>query len=167
MPVAAGKAVSESLQLFLRVKHPGIDPDEISRTFDLHPEYANKAGVTVTASGVKKLYSESYWLASLPLRSIQEIALQISQKEPFSPTADSLSTRLRSLRLGHETGIAGMQVIFSLRTLDAQSGFIKRIIGEGGSVTLVLQRADRDVPFSVSPLLSRRLADLEIGLEID
>jgi hypothetical protein len=60
-----------------------------------------------------------------------------------------------------------MQVVHWLRAFDSQRDFIRRINDEGGSVTVVLQRPDRDVPFNLTPELSRRLAEIEVALEID
>jgi hypothetical protein len=156
----------DGLQLFLRVKHPGIDPADISRELNVEPEYANRAGASVSERGVKRLYSESYWLASLPVRSIQELASWASSSG-LKPSAPSTAAQLSSLRSAHATGVHGMQILLWLKTLEARASFLKRLNDEGGSITLVVQRPDRDAPFVVSPAVSQRLAQLEIGLEIE
>ncbi|HYM36188.1 MAG TPA: hypothetical protein VET48_12365, partial [Steroidobacteraceae bacterium] len=53
------------VEMFLRIKHPSIDPQEITEVLGLQPEHATKAGLETSAKGVKRLFSESYWLAHL------------------------------------------------------------------------------------------------------
>ena len=153
------------VQLYLRVKHPGIDPADLTHEFGLQPEHAVQAGAAVSDTGLRKLHTESYWLAALPTQSLQELTAWT--KQVSSLPQQSIAVNLRSLRLSHATGIDGMQILIWLRTLEAQRDLIQRINSEGGSVTVVVQRPDRDVPFNLSPHLAQRLAELEIALEID
>jgi hypothetical protein len=172
MKSTARKSEPARMQLFLRIKHPHIDPAEISRALELEPEYANKAGTSVSAGGVKKIHSESYWLGALPVPSFKELtawtapaplfdARELATRESDAP--GKLSARL----LSQVAGLYDMQIILWLKKLDAHKRFIKLIIDEGGTITIVLQRADRTAPLTIGPGLAKRLADLEIRLEID
>jgi hypothetical protein len=167
MTSPARKSEAASIQLFLRIKHPHLDPVEITRALELEPEYANKAGPAVSARGIKKIHSESYWLAALPVASLGDLrewaasALTAHVRNPAKPT------KFAALRLAQAAGIYDMHLIHWLERLESQSKFIKKIVDDGGTVTLVLQRRDRETPLIVGPALSRRLADLEVRLEID
>ena len=163
----ARKPESPRIQLFLRIKHPHIDPDDISRALKLEPEYANKAGTGVTAKGTKKIHAESYWLAELPVPSIRELASWAARSRADISLSPSITSSLRSVRLTRFAGLYDVQILLWLKQLDDHAAFLKTVVDEGGVVTLVLQRPDRDAPLNIGPLLARRLADLEIGLEID
>jgi hypothetical protein len=49
----------------LRIRHPSIDPDEITRTLGIQPQHSWKAGDTRRAAQGQRLegnYRESYWI---------------------------------------------------------------------------------------------------------
>jgi hypothetical protein len=163
----ASKADKSRVEFFLRVKHPTIDPKEITERLELTPEYANMAGAAVSASGVKKLYSESYWLASIPIPSWKDLAAKVVHDADLPSRSILLRPKLPSMRLAHAAGTHDALMMMWLRTIETRSAFVKKIVDEGGSVTLVMQRADRNTPLSFGPALLRCLADLEIGIEID
>jgi hypothetical protein len=172
MKSTARKSEPARMQLFLRISHPHIDPAEISRALLLEPEYSNKAGSSVSAGGVKKIHSESYWLAVLPVPSLKELFAWTAPARFFdageTAARESVAPgKLPARYLSQVAGFYDMQVILSLKKLDGHKSFIKRIINEGGTITIVLQRADRAAPLTIGPDLAKRLADLEIRLEID
>jgi hypothetical protein len=54
------------IQLLLRIRHPAIDPEEISTTLDLEPEHCFKAGDSRAAPAEGLFFgrhTQSYWLA--------------------------------------------------------------------------------------------------------
>ncbi len=59
-------------RLFLRIRHPTMDPREITRALAIEPIQTVAAGA-VTESGVHRLHSESYWIAQLPVASMREL----------------------------------------------------------------------------------------------
>lgn len=167
MKNAAKKVESSRIQLFLRIKHPEIRPDEITNTLKIDPEHATQAGASVSDKGVKRIHSESYWLAALPTPTIKELTSWVAPPSMYEPGETTPSARASLLRRAHTAGFYDIQLILWLKKLDAHVDFIKRLVETGGTITLVLQRPNRDAPFSMGPSLARRLADLEIALEVD
>jgi hypothetical protein len=156
------KSVEPTFQLFLRIKHPVLDPDEVTEAIGLQPEHAIKAGRSVSRSGVERLHSESYWIASLRTLGDEDPTPGDPLLARMTPSqAQLLMKRFMSDMAGYDAFI-----LLWLRRLGEQQALLKRINDEGGSVTLVIQRADHDRPVSVRQSLLR-LAELGIGLEID
>lgn len=156
------KSAEPTFQLFLRIKHPVLDPDEVTETIGLQPEHAVKAGRSVSRSGVERLHSESYWIASLRTLWDEDPAPGDPLLARMAPSqAQLLMKRFTMDASGYDAFI-----LLWLRRLGEQQALLKRINDEGGSVTLVIQRADHDRPVSVRESLLR-LAELGIGLEID
>jgi len=156
------KSIEPTFQLFLRIKHPALDPDVVTEAIGLQPEHAVKAGRSVSRSGVERLHSESYWIASLRTLSDEDT-------EPSDPLLARMTlSQAQSLMKRFLADASGCDsfILLWLRRLGEQQALLKRINDEGGSVTLVIQRADHDRPVSVRQSL-QRLAELGIGLEID
>jgi len=156
------KSVEPAFQLFLRIKHPALDPDVVTEAIGLQPEHAIKAGRSVSRSGVERLHSESYWIAALRTLSDEGAVPADPMLARMTPSqAQSLMRRFLADTTGYDSFI-----LLWLRRLGEQQELLKRINDEGGSVTLVIQRADHDRPVSVRQSL-QRLSELGIGLEID
>ena len=57
---------SEPFQLSLRIRHPSIDPDELSREFSIEAAHCFRAGdPRLSRSGIASVHPESYWLGAL------------------------------------------------------------------------------------------------------
>lgn len=167
MTAAARRSEMPRIRLFLRIKHPDIDPAEISRALEVEPEHAHQAGATVSSSGVRKIHSETYWLAELPVSSVKELWGQLPLRPIGQPSHAHVPPSVAELRSAQASGLYDLQLSLSLVKLETRRAFLQRIVAEAGTVTLVLQRADRNAPMTIGPGLARRLADLEIRLEID
>ena len=154
---------TSSIQLYLRVRHPSMDSSEISSALDLTPDHAVNAGAATSATGVRKLHSESYWLASLPTLSISELIGQTRQTTHGAPPR----VHANFSRPSEAVSVAALQILLWLRKFEACRAFIDRVNAELGTVTLVVQRPDRDVPLNLSPTVCGRLAELGVVLEID
>jgi hypothetical protein len=167
-PMTATRAKSverpADVQLFLRIKHPSLDPAEITRTLDIEPERAIAAGANVSSTGVRRLHSESYWIAKLPTTSMMELAKR---------AREGLATHETPLGLSRDDLIALMgatvqdvPILFRLRRLEVHQEFFDRINRDGGSVTLIVDR-DETVRPIVLKLALKKLAELGIAIEID
>ena len=154
------------IELYLRIKHPTIDPNEISQALELEPDYANRAGTVVNDKGVRKEYSESYWLAVLPLPQLKDL-LAWDRPPAYSMAMKSSEEWRAARRLGHTHGVHDFWLSGWLQRLDGQRAFLKRIIDESGTVTLVVQRTEPSAPLNLGPTIFRKLADMEIALEIE
>jgi hypothetical protein len=149
-------------QLFLRITHPQLDPAVLTEAMGLQPEHAVKAGRSVSRSGVERLHSESYWIASLS--SLAEEATESGE----ALLARMLPSQAQLLTKRFMADVSGCDSFIQLwlHHFNEQRTLLKRIHGEGGSVTLVIQRTDHERPVSVRQSLPQ-LAELGIGLEID
>jgi hypothetical protein len=90
---APHETVTRRLQILLRIKHPLLDPDEITRTLGIEPEETIARGPSVSR-GVRRVHSDSYWLAELSFPSREEIAAEAvrlaSQKSSFKVDTSKL-----------------------------------------------------------------------------
>src|SRR5215469_12378565 len=57
---------SETFQLSLRIRHPSLDPEELSREFNIEAAHCFRAGdPRASRSGIASVHPESYWLGAL------------------------------------------------------------------------------------------------------
>ena len=154
-------------QLFLRIKHPTLDPTEISAMLGLQAEHAVKAGDDVSATGVRRLFNETYWLAALPDWSRQLLAEALAGKPAEFRLSSAAADKEDVRALMRSTNIQDFSIICWLRKFEAQREFFAHINQTQGSVTLLLNRGNREAAFTISPPLAQRLAKLGVALEID
>jgi hypothetical protein len=154
----------ESPQLFLRIRHPALDPQEITRALAIEPIQTVACGSSVEGV-VRRVHSESYWIAQLPTASMRELV------EKYHGGAQDLSivqmSREDALALGGGTEW-DVRILLQLReiTADERRGFLQRLIREGGSVTLLIERGEQRSPFAIKRAITK-LAELGIELEVD
>lgn len=173
--------------LFLRIKHPSLDPREISKVMDIEPEHAVQAGRSHSAKGKPTFHSESYWIAQL-LTQAFPVALSAEALQDYRALLSSASrtekisiqtrlfersaSRLQGLPKDEVIAMIGaspieLMIVPWLRKFAAQREFLTSINADGGSVTLVVQLRSVEQPVRIRPALARRLADAGIELEID
>ena len=150
------------VEIFLRIKHPSMDPANITEKLGIEPEHAVHAGLAASRSGIRRLHSESYWLARLPSQGMRE---RIENLRSFSPRQ-----ALPTLPKDKLVGLLGatlydLHILEALQPLSANKMFLLELNREG-STTLLLQREDRTLPVTLRTSLVL-LTELGIGLEID
>jgi hypothetical protein len=165
------------IQLSLRIRHPVIDPETISRTLTLEPEHCFKAGdarAARTDDGRKSQHTQTYWLAPITTES---------RAKPLDPTFLSAiaaggrsRNRAESAALADKVLLAAardqtlwgieVELLHFLRRLCQHHAFLQQIQSEGGDVALlmVLQR-DSASDFTLPPSVTRMLAQLGIAIE--
>jgi hypothetical protein len=140
-------------QLFLRIRHPSLDPREITRALAIEPIQTVPCGS-----------SESYWIAELPTSPVRELLAKYRGVRGLS-----------NIRLGEEEApalVGGTEwdhrILLQLKALTAEKprGFLQKLIREGGSVTLLIERGDQRSPFVIKRAMAT-LAELGIELEVD
>jgi len=128
-------------QVSLRIRHPAIDPDEISAALGVRPEHCFKSGDP--ARGRRGLHGQTYWLADIAPGS---------WLEPVEPSA---WTRSVEIMLFH-----------GLQRLHARHAFLERIQSDGGDVSLLLSvERGSATDFTLPVAVSRLLVKLGITLE--
>jgi hypothetical protein len=156
------------VQLSLRIRHPTIDPEEISASIGVEPEHCFKSGEP--AHGRRGLHTQTYWLAHIAPESWSEpvddsFLHTIAARYPgrhLAASAESLRKMAQNMRF---RGVE-MMVFYALRRLSAHHPFLERIQGDGGDVSFLLSMGHGSaVDFTLPVAMSRLLAKLGIALE--
>lgn len=153
-------ANSETFRLALRVRHPSMDPAELSRAFGIEPEYSFRAGsVRPSRSGMTtaSVRSESYWLGELP-----------TTEQPLGPSflgAPRIGERqLEAIR----NNLTWTLSLICIRVLKNHAELLRRIRSGGGEITLLVTLFGSEVgSFSLLPEASRVFGDLGVALEFE
>ncbi len=161
------------IQLSLRVRHPAIDAQEISRALGLEPEHCFKAGdsrPTRSKGAIAAQHTQTYWLAPVSPESWPDtiepaFLAAIAEKSPLlkgAVSAEAMQAASRDLRA---RGIEGVLFLF-LQRLSAQHPFLQRIQAEGGDVALIMviereSAGDFTLPVGVARLL------VQLGISIE
>jgi hypothetical protein len=145
---------AEPTRIHLRVKHPQLDPTEITRTLSIAPEHTLEAKRGAAASA-----AESYWIAPLNFSSFEGPGLGIDDGADEAPIA---RFNLSTLQMMGDEAAVGLAV----RRLQSHQEFFQRVTDEGGTATLLLS-VNTAGSMTIPPSLARKLADLGLALELD
>lgn len=152
---------SESFQFSLRIRHPSIDPAELSRALNVEPEHAFAAGTPRRGSrgGPAAVHSDTYWLGVLkPSASWTDLAFSSDDRSRIAPKQATAITRNLSWSLALTVG----------RTLNGHGELLRRIRAEGGEVTLLVTVFSAEVDtFSLTPQTARLLGELGVAVEFE
>jgi hypothetical protein len=151
-------------ELFLRIKHPSLDPADISAALDIAPEESIAAGPQVSSSGVRRLHNETYWIARLATFSLAEAAARVRSGERQAELMATFNREELLALMGASTH--DMSILMRLKRFEATRAFFERINRDGGSVTLIVDRGEREQPVVLNRCLAK-LAELGIALEVD
>ncbi|MGH8254691.1 MAG: hypothetical protein ACRET0_00560 [Steroidobacteraceae bacterium] len=150
-------------EISLSVRHPSIDPAEISRTLHLEPVEAFRAG-DPRPCGLRELesrvHAETFWVGvfgpdSWPMRSAQH----------YLPDPATLAL-LAHPRLAGMLEMRLARVCEHLRASHRE--FLKRLDAEGGRTVLRVTLSPREVAsFTLPSAVGRALTELAIAIEFD
>jgi hypothetical protein len=159
-PVA--RALADCFQISLRIRHPSIDPAEISRVLGLEPEEAFAAGQRRrmrSSSAAPRVHSETVWVGNLDPTALEEPVV------PQDPGWARIERHLR-VHAGHHLDVALATMCLRLRAKHAE--FLKRIDDEGGRISLLVTVSPKLVTtFTLLPEMARAVSDLRISLEFE
>lgn len=158
------------IQLSLRIRHPSIDPQEISAALELEPEHSFKAGDSRErrAQGQMLRHTQTYWLAPVTADSWRAALIEptflaaIAARHPHYTSATAWREATRNL------GERNVELIllFFLKRLTSQIAFLQRIQNEGGDVAVILLiERDSTPDFELPPSAAGLLVQLGISLE--
>lgn len=154
------------IQVSLRIRHPAIDPDEITAAIGVKPAHCFKSGDP--ARGRQGLHTQTYWLAHIAPGS---------WPEPVDPGfLETIAARYPGGRLSAEdfrkvaesarSHSVEMTLYFGLQRLNARHAFLERIQSDGGEVSLLLSMEHGSAADFTLPVgMSRLLVKLGITLE--
>lgn len=151
------KVPAPLFQLSLHIRHPSIDPREISRELQFEADEAFSAGeqrklVSGAVSSLTLAHQESYWAAILDAGFFGNFA-EIGRVVAKAPERDE-----------PEVFIAWA----CARLLSRNKAFAQRIRAEGGSVSLVATLFGRTQrAFTLTPDLARQVSELGIAINFE
>jgi hypothetical protein len=149
----------EPFQLSLRIRHPSLDPQELSREFSIEAAHCFRAGdPRPSRSGIASVHPESYWLGALntanwPADVGSPGGLRLLSEERVGVVA---------------TRNLGWVLSLSTRFFSAHAQTLRRIVAEGGQVSLLITAPAGEVGvFSLGPAVSRVFSELGVTLEFE
>jgi len=157
------KPAVRPFQFSLRIRHPSIDPAELSREFGVEPEHCYRAGeqrALRSVAGTSSVHAESYWLGALdPFDWPQDIS---------SPGHAKLQLALEHLRQTATDSFGWALTLTAARFLRVHGDLLRRVATEGGQTTLLVALSASEVDsFTLMPEASRILGDLGIAVEFE
>ena len=162
------KPASRPFQLSLHIRHPTLDPQEISQILQLQAGECFKAGAprdSQPGARPTSVHRETYWAAEL----------QTSLTDPIAGVLSASEAAALRRRFGVEEAGSGLMAsldvalsVTSLRFMAAHRDFLERLQREGGTVRLLVTIAPSELKgFTVVPEVSRLLAALGIIVEFE
>jgi len=150
-------------QLSLRIKHPSIDPAEISNELGIEPEHSFRAGQprhSKSGLGVAAVHTESYWLARLsPASWFGTVPFE---PLPNVPVSQSIIDTAVTRNLGWALGLC------AVRFNKAHTALLQTIRSEGGEISLLITLSPTAMnSFSLRPQVSRMFGERGITLEFE
>lgn len=149
----------EPFQLSLRIRHPSLDPEELTREFNIEAAHCFRAGdPRASRTGIASVHPESYWLGALN-----------TANWPVDATTPSVQHLLADQRVGVVAMRSlGWVLSLSTRFFNAHAGTLRRIGAEGGQVSLLVTAPAALVNgFSLTPAVSRVFGELGVALEFE
>ena len=150
-------------QLSLRIKHPSMDPEDISRLLGIEAEHSFRAGQPrQSKSGLvpSAVYTETYWLA--PLNPASWFGSP-SFSQPLN-----LAAVQEHLHAAIVRNLAGALGWCAARFNKLHAASLQTIRSDGGEISLLVTLSATEVnTFSLPPQVSRMFGDLGITLEFE
>jgi hypothetical protein len=152
-----------AFELALRIRHPSIDPDALSRELGLEPSHTFRAGQLReprSSASPASVHAESYWLGSVdPTAWLTDIW-------PGFASSDSAVRKPKAAAGWQNLGAA---LDMSARVLvRSHVSLFKRIRAEGGQACLLVSLSPVAVDsFSIAPEVSQILGELGITIEFE
>jgi hypothetical protein len=150
----------EPFQLSLRIRHPSLDPEELTREFNIEAAHCFRAGdPRASRTGIASVHPESYWLGALNTANWPVDATTPSVQHLLADQQRIGVVAMRSL---------GWVLSLSTRFFSAHAGTLRRIGAEGGQVSLLVTAPAALVNgFSLAPAVSRVFGELGVALEFE
>jgi hypothetical protein len=157
------------VRLSLRIRHPTMDPDEISTAIGVAPEHCFKAGDPRTGSAQGRRtgrHSQSYWLAPVTESWAEPIdPAFLSVIAARYPGQDLSTEDLRKATQNSRSRSVEAILFYCLQRLNPRQAFLQRIQSDGGDVALLLGLAhDSAADFTLPLAMSRLIVKLGISL---
>jgi hypothetical protein len=154
---------SPPFQLSLRIKHPSLDPADISKELGIDPEHSFRAGQPRRSkSGLTPaaVHTESYWLA--PLDPASWFGSAPFEPLPNRPISQNIIDTAVARNLAWALGLC------AARFNEAHAAWLQTICSQGGEISLLVTLSSTAVnAFSLRPQVSRMFGEMGISLEFE
>jgi len=167
------EAKAAPIQLSIRIRHPSIDPREISAALNLEPEHFFKAGEARTPRAKGQMagrHTQSYWLAPVTAKTWSEqlepsfLAAIAARNPGWKSTLpeDEWRKVIQGLRDENAEGV----LLYFLMRLNSHQAFLQRIQADGGDVSLILLiERESAADFTLPPSVLGQLAQLGVSID--
>jgi hypothetical protein len=149
-------------QLSLRIRHPSMDPEVISRELRMKPEHSFQAGQLrlLRSGGVPAVHTQSYWLVALnPAAWLENLSF------PESPTFATVQKHLDAALARNLTWALSLCAV---RLSKLHGSLLQKVRSEGGEVSLLVTLSPTAASsFNLAPEVSRICGELGITLEFE
>ncbi|MGH9644757.1 MAG: hypothetical protein ACRD3Q_20320 [Terriglobales bacterium] len=112
----------------LRIRHPSMDPEEISRGLGIAPEHSFQAGQPRSGGARGAVHTESYWIGILKPISPVDLSPFVDQR------ARMAQKQLDAARLSLTWALS----LGAARVLASHKDLLRRIRAEGGEARLLV-----------------------------
>jgi hypothetical protein len=168
-----------SFQLSLHVRHPSVDPEEISRELSLEAVECFRAGEPrQSRSGLAAtaVHGETYWVAvvdpmgwSAPATLARRLPARELMGALLPQEAKVLRARFGLDEAEMTPGSLGWGIVLVCHCLTVRHGrFLARLREQGGSVTLLAAiQPEALIGLRITPQMGRQLHDLGLTVKIE
>lgn len=167
------EAKAAPIQMSLRIRHPSIDPQEISVALELEPEHFFKAGETRTPRAKGQIagrHTQSYWLAPVTAKSWSDqiepsFLAAIAARHPGWESALPEEEWRKAIQGLRDENVEAVLLYFLMR-LGLRQTFLQRVQTDGGDVSLImLMERESAADFTLPTSVSGQLAKLGVSIE--
>jgi hypothetical protein len=145
-------------RLSLHIRHPSIDPDEISRELRCGADESFRAGQPRNR-GARSVYAETYWAATLGPQfwaigaRLSAVGLSYrspnDQQEQSEYTETPLDVALRAQISAATRSVGGVLALVCARLAGRHTAFLSRLRAEGGQIRVAVTLTRRRSAASV------------------
>jgi hypothetical protein len=172
-------AVATPFQLSLHVRHPSVDPEEISRELSLEAVECFRAGEprhSRSGLAATAVHGETYWVAvvdpmgwSAPTTLARRMPTQELMSAVLPQEAKVLRARFGLDEAETTPGSLGWGIVLVCHCLTVRHrGFLARLREQGGSLTLLAAiQPEAMVGLRITPEMGRQLHDLGLTVKIE
>jgi hypothetical protein len=149
-------------QLSLRIRHPSMDPEVISKALRIEPDHSFQAGQLrqLRSSGVPAVHSQSYWLAALNPAAWLE--------NPSIPEPPTFAAAQKHLDAALARNLSWALSLCAVRLSKLHGSLLQKIRSEGGEISLLVTLSPTAASsFNLAPEVSRICGELGITLEFE
>ncbi|HET8699497.1 MAG TPA: DUF4279 domain-containing protein [Gammaproteobacteria bacterium] len=154
--------MSPEHSVVLRLRHPNVDPAEITRRLGIAPQYAWRAGdprLPEHGEEGRGVYRESCWVAVL------------SSASPLGELVDMVAARFAPRAVGAQPRFsppATAELYFVLYKMKRTAAFWQELVAQGGTIDCLVQVVGAErFHLEMSPALLTLCAELRISLAIE